>query len=105
MGGTDETVLALLQNHDGDGGAAAARLPLHRAEPHREGADPLNGAPRPDFQRCVQNLRTGILRAAAIRDSGSDIFLQVNIETKSLRDGKQITRYRAERMFTFVTSL
>lgn len=47
----------LLQDHDGDGRPAAARLPLHRAEPHREGSDPLNGAPRPDFQRCVQDVQ------------------------------------------------
>lgn len=47
----------LLQNHDGDSRPAAARVPLHRSEPHREGTDPLNGAPRPDFQRCVQDVQ------------------------------------------------
>lgn len=47
----------MLQDHDGDGGAAAARLPLHRSEPHREGADPLNGAPQPEFQRGVQSVQ------------------------------------------------
>lgn len=84
----------MLQDHDGDGGAAAARLPLHRSEPHREGADPLNGAPQPEFQRRVQSVqhRARLLPAAAVRDSGSDILLHVNIETKQalLQEGKQL---------------
>lgn len=34
----------VLQDHDGDGGAAAAGLPLRGPQPHREGAHPLSGA-------------------------------------------------------------
>lgn len=102
----------MLQDHDGDGGAAAARLPLHRSQPHCEGADPLNGAPRPESQRCVQTLqlRPRVLHPAAIRDSGSDIFLQMSAKTKLYLDDEKVTdwqksSYLAERMFTFVTSL
>ncbi|CAH4035527.1 unnamed protein product [Pieris brassicae] len=37
-----------IPDHDGDSRPAPARLPLHRPESHREGSDPLNGAPRPE---------------------------------------------------------
>lgn len=49
-----ERAVDVFQDHDGDGRPAAAGLPLHRPQPHREGSDPLNGAPRPEFRRCVQ---------------------------------------------------
>ncbi|CAB3237048.1 unnamed protein product [Arctia plantaginis] len=41
-------------DHDGDSRAPPAGLPLHRSEPHCEGADPLNGGPRPDPECCIQ---------------------------------------------------
>lgn len=83
----------MFQDHDGDGRAAPAGLPLHRPEPHREGTDPLNGAPRPESRRCVQDVPHGTHHsdAAAIRDSGSDIFLQMNVtKTISLIRGDAI---------------
>lgn len=82
-----------LQDHDGDRGAAAAGLPLHRAQPHREGTDPLNGAARPESRRRVQAVprRPQHSDAAAIRNSGSGIFLQVNVtKTISLNRGEAI---------------
>lgn len=82
--------MSLLQDHNGDRRAAAARVPLHRAEPHREGADPLNGAPRPDLPRCVlAEHRRHLLRAPAIQGSGSDLLLQRNDETKQSLNGKR----------------
>lgn len=74
----------MLQDHDGDGGAAAAGLPLHRAQPHREGAHPLNGAPRPGSP-CELLLRP-LLHPTAIRESGSDILFQVGTRRSETGD-------------------
>ncbi|CAF4812013.1 unnamed protein product [Pieris macdunnoughi] len=67
-----------IPDHDGDSRPAYARLPLHRPEPHREGSDPLNGAPQPVPQRVLP---------PAPRDSGSDILLQM---TRPISEGKQL---------------
>lgn len=64
----------MFQDHDGDGRAAAAGLPLHRAQPHREGAHPLSGAARPGPAPAPP------APPAALRDSGPDILLQVNTD-------------------------
>lgn len=78
----NERAMYAFQDHDGDGRPPAARLPLHRSESHSESADTLNGASRSEFWYCIQRVQRGtlVLYAAAVRNSGSNILLQMNLD-------------------------
>lgn len=84
----------MLQDHDGDCRSAAARVPLHRSESHREGADTLNGAERPGRGRgtgeSTLRSRHGQASRLALSRSSSDILLQVNVNTISRGEGNQL---------------